>query len=307
MRRAVSFERPHFHFSKTLAAELRLPSQRLLGDQGVRSDRSCVNLVVHQVRQLEHVDDPDRYLLVEFHSCPPVDKHRPGAFVQPGFVELSLDILPGRPVKYRRCKLDAELPRRPPESRLIELPQVHAGGDAERVQDDIHRCPVREERHVPHRDDARDDPLVPVPARHLVADGEFAFLGHVHLRQLNDAGGKFIAELDLVLLVAELLLDTRQLVEVIREDPVDEPVLPLVVHPFRGEVEFLKVLVRVECLGAELGPGAEGHVPVLVPHADGLLVLEQNSELPREPLPQVDDDFPPLPVERVTPAFVFLL
>src|ERR1019366_495931 len=47
---------PHFHFSETLASELRLATQRLLRDQRVRPDGTRMNLVVHQVRQLQHVD-----------------------------------------------------------------------------------------------------------------------------------------------------------------------------------------------------------------------------------------------------------
>ena len=33
VRRAVSFQRPHFHFSKSLSAELRLATERLLRNQ----------------------------------------------------------------------------------------------------------------------------------------------------------------------------------------------------------------------------------------------------------------------------------
>ena len=49
MGRAVGLERPHFHFTEPLAAELRLAGERLLGDQRVRPDRAGVDLVVHQV------------------------------------------------------------------------------------------------------------------------------------------------------------------------------------------------------------------------------------------------------------------
>src|SRR5579864_1997659 len=51
-RRAISFQRPDFHLSEALSAELRLSAQRLLSDQRVRTDGARVNLVVHQVRQL---------------------------------------------------------------------------------------------------------------------------------------------------------------------------------------------------------------------------------------------------------------
>src|SRR5208337_3800881 len=55
-RRAVCFQSPDFHFSETLASELRLATQRLLRDERVRPDGTRVNLVVHQVRELQHVD-----------------------------------------------------------------------------------------------------------------------------------------------------------------------------------------------------------------------------------------------------------
>src|SRR5215471_17789535 len=46
VRRAICFERPDLHFSKPLAAELRLAAERLLRDERVRSDRTRVDLLV---------------------------------------------------------------------------------------------------------------------------------------------------------------------------------------------------------------------------------------------------------------------
>ena len=60
VRGAVRLQRPHFHFAEPLAAELRLAGERLLRDQRVRPDGPRVDLVVDQVRQLEHVDRADR-------------------------------------------------------------------------------------------------------------------------------------------------------------------------------------------------------------------------------------------------------
>src|SRR5690348_7632987 len=37
VRGAIRFERPHFHFAETLAAELRLATERLLSDERVRT------------------------------------------------------------------------------------------------------------------------------------------------------------------------------------------------------------------------------------------------------------------------------
>src|ERR1700682_101091 len=65
VRRAVSLERPHLHLAEALAAEPRLASQRLLGDEAVRTRRPGVDLVFDQVGQLEHVDHADGHRLVE--------------------------------------------------------------------------------------------------------------------------------------------------------------------------------------------------------------------------------------------------
>ena len=62
---AIGFKRPHLHFAEALSAELRLAAQRLLGDQAVRSDRTGVDLVVHQMMQLQHVDVADRHSTIE--------------------------------------------------------------------------------------------------------------------------------------------------------------------------------------------------------------------------------------------------
>ena len=45
---AIGFQRPHFHFTEALAAELSLTAQRLLGNETVRTGRTRVHLVIHQ-------------------------------------------------------------------------------------------------------------------------------------------------------------------------------------------------------------------------------------------------------------------
>ena len=58
----VSFHGPHFHFTEALATELALTAERLLRHEGVATDRTGVDLVVHQVAELEvvHVTDGHR-------------------------------------------------------------------------------------------------------------------------------------------------------------------------------------------------------------------------------------------------------
>src|SRR6202140_3792838 len=51
VRGAVGLERPHLHLAEALASELRLASQRLLGDQAVGASGAGVDLLFHKVSQ----------------------------------------------------------------------------------------------------------------------------------------------------------------------------------------------------------------------------------------------------------------
>ena len=188
VRRAVGFERPDFHFPEPLAAELRLAAERLLGDQRVRPDRARVDLVVHQVRQLQHVDVADGDVLLELvaRSCrrtacvlPPVGR--------PARSSQFLISFSRRAVEHRRREVEAERVRGPPEVGLENLADVHTRRNAERVEHDLHRRAVRQIRHVLFGEDARDDALVAVAAGHLVADRQLALHRDVDLDQLDDA------------------------------------------------------------------------------------------------------------------------
>src|SRR5580658_7415149 len=65
VRGAIRLERPHFHLTEALTTELRLAAQRLLGDQGVRSGRTRMHLVVDQVVELQHVHVADGDVALE--------------------------------------------------------------------------------------------------------------------------------------------------------------------------------------------------------------------------------------------------
>src|SRR5467141_4350826 len=76
VRRAVSFQCPDFHFAEALAAELRFAAERLLRDERVRPEGARVNIVVDEMRELEHIDvtDGDRLVeLVAAHAVEEVD------------------------------------------------------------------------------------------------------------------------------------------------------------------------------------------------------------------------------------------
>ena len=103
----------------------------------------------------------------------------------------------------RLADLPAEARAGPAEMGLQDLADVHAARHAERVQHDVDRRAVGEERHVLLRHDARDHALVAVAARHLVAGLDLALHRDEDLDHLHHAGRQFVAALQLLDLVEE--------------------------------------------------------------------------------------------------------
>ncbi|TPV97350.1 MAG: hypothetical protein USCAAHI_03177 [Beijerinckiaceae bacterium] len=82
-----------------------------------------------------------------------------------------------------------------------DLPDIHAGGHAKRIQDDIDRLPIGEEGHVFLRHDLRNDALIAVAPRHLIAGLNLALHRDEDPHHLHDAGRQLIAALQLFDLV----------------------------------------------------------------------------------------------------------
>jgi len=81
----------------------------------------------------------------------------------------------------------------PPEVGLEDLAERHAARHAEGVEDHVDDGAVLQERHVLLVDDARDDALVCVTARELVALGDLALLRDEDANQIVDARRQVVA------------------------------------------------------------------------------------------------------------------
>ena len=79
--------------------------------------------------------------------------------------------------------------------RLHDLPEVHARGHAQRIEDDVDRTAVLGVRHVFFRQHLGDDALVAVAAGHLVALQNLALLRDVDAHEVIDAGRQLVAVL----------------------------------------------------------------------------------------------------------------
>ena len=91
--------------------------------------------------------------------------------------------------------MHAEHLRGPAEVRLHDLSEVHARGNAERVEHDVDRRAVFHVRHVFFGQNLGDDALVAVTAGHLVALQNLALLRDVDAHEMVDARRQLVAVL----------------------------------------------------------------------------------------------------------------
>ena len=133
---------------------------------------------------------------------------------------------------------------------LQDLADVHAARHAERVEHDIDRGAVGEERHVLERHDLRHHALVAVAAGHLVAGLDLALHGDEDLDHLHHAGRQLVAALQLFDLIEEALLEPLLRFVVLLTDRFDLR-HHLVVR--RGEHPPLRAWIFVEHRTGDLG------------------------------------------------------
>jgi hypothetical protein len=279
---AVGLQGPDLHLAEALAAELGLAAQRLLGDQAVRAGAPGVDLVLHQVVELEHVDVADGDVPVERLAGAAVAELDLAVLGQrlllavdhvAGLAELGPDLLLGRPVEDRGRGHLALGVESPAEVRLEDLADVHPARHAERVEDDVDGRPVRQERHVLGRQDLGDDALVAVAAGHLVADRDLALLGHRDPDQAIDAGLEVVVQLapeladldDLAALaVGQAQRAVLHLARLLTEDRAEEALL-------RGQLGLAlgRDLADEDVAGADLGADVDD--ALLVEVLEGLL------------------------------------
>ena len=220
-----------------------------------------MDLVRDEVVELQHVDDADDHLLGERLAGETVVEDRLALRAYPallalvllldlaGLAEKLVDLALLDAVEHWRRGMESEIAARKAEIRLEQLSEVHSGRHAERVQHDVDRPAVGQERHVAARQDARDDALVSVTAGHLVADGQVLLVDQEHAHLLDDLA---VAELsEESAFSAGRVLDGRELdLERIhyRRDLVARRAF---VHPpvrvrlrERGKLALLDLLVR---------------------------------------------------------------
>ena len=107
----------------------------------------------------------------------------------PGTRKLGFDLFLGRAIKDRSQRAEAESLRRPAQMDFKHLTDIHASRHAQRIQNDINRRSIFEERHVFHGNNFGNDAFIAVASCHLISGGDLAALSnrnthhHIHARR----------------------------------------------------------------------------------------------------------------------------
>ena len=152
-RGTIGLKRPHFHFAKSLAAEASLTTKWLLRDQAVWTCGTGMDLLIHQVVKLEHVDIANCYWLLKPLACAPVEQVALTGFWKSRFNKRLANFFFRGTVKNRGDGFVALPGRGNPEMCLEDLTHIHTAWNAQRIQQDVNRCSIRQEWHIFHRHD----------------------------------------------------------------------------------------------------------------------------------------------------------
>ena len=122
-----------------------------------------------------------------------------------GLLDGLVNFVFGGAIEDGRDRLEAKHRRGPAQVGFENLTDVHTARHAQRVEQDVDRRSVFQERHVFFGHDAGDDALVPVTAGHLVTDRKLALGGDINLDHFQHAARQLVAALH-VLHAADLFL-----------------------------------------------------------------------------------------------------
>ena len=301
----VCLECPNLHLTETLTTELCLTAERLLGDEAVRTDGTRVHLIVNHVTELHEVGHTDGSHLVEGFACLTVIELGLTATRQACFVGPLVELLHGTTVEDRGAELDTELLSGPTEDSLEDLTDIHTGRHTHRVEDDIYRRTIREERHVLYADDLGNDTLVTVTTGHLITYADLTTLCDIDLGHLDDTVGQLVTDGEVELIALELRIHLLIFRDIIEDTLRYKLVLMLIVGPFleehREEVDLVEALLgEVLPLGDEFGTHD-------ILDGQGLTTIEHGVELLDEQIAECVSAFAELEVHLLHGLLIFHL
>ena len=166
-----------------------------------------MDLVVHEVNQLEEVGVTHSNRLIEWLAGPTISEHQLAGVVgvvnpgltrllcrlcQEGFAGALRHLRTVHFIEGNDADTGVEVGSSPTHQQLEHLTHIHPTRHTEGIEADVHGSAVGQVGHVLPGKDAADDALVSMAAGHFVADLNLAALGHVDPHHHVGAGGKLI-------------------------------------------------------------------------------------------------------------------
>ena len=146
-----------------------------------------MHLVLNHVTEFQEVCHTYCSRLVEALACLTIIKVCRAEVRQTCLVCPFREVLKVSTVEDRCSELDAELTAGSTEDSLEDLTEVHTRRHAERVQYQVDRTTVLEERHILHTCNLRNDTLVTVTTCELITYAYLTLLCNVYLSHLENA------------------------------------------------------------------------------------------------------------------------
>src|SRR5688572_10043999 len=198
---------PYFHLTKTLTTELCFTTKRLLRDKTVRSDRTGMHLIINHMVKFDHINNSHGCFLVETVSRFAIKQVSMTHHRDTGFSTIVCDLISSSPVEDWCSEFHPEFLTGPAKNGFIDLSQVHTARHAQRIQYDINRCPIFQERHVFMTNDLGNDTFVTMTTRHLISHFQLTFYSEINFCKLQHSCRQLITNTD----VEFLSLITTQL------------------------------------------------------------------------------------------------
>src|SRR5271165_2614082 len=164
-----------------------------------------MDLVRHQMAELQHVNISDHDVLIEGVAGPAIVECRFPGLSYPRkalhlfrFSQVFSNFRLFNPIKYRGRDLETEGFGRHSEVSFEHLTDIHPTRHTERVQHDLNGSAIMQEWHIFFRHNLRNHTLVPVTACHLIADAQLTLAGDIDLHLLDNTRINVVATLDAI-------------------------------------------------------------------------------------------------------------
>ena len=151
-----------------------------------------MHLVFNHVTQLQHVSYAHSSCLVKLLTCTTITKISLTVARQSCLVCPLIQIFHGSTVENRSRKFHAQRFSGTSEYSFKNLTNVHTRRHTQRIQHDVNRSTISQERHIFLTNNTGYNTFVTVATSHLITHTNLTFLSNIYFCHLDNTSRKFI-------------------------------------------------------------------------------------------------------------------